>query len=135
MMTKDLDTRTQDHPMRTLFLIVLSGRAASAPKLTSGSGEALPGLEYPGYVACPVDSLCVGRASVCERRRSGSDKVCIDQGYVADGIALVECDNGRSGLDKVCIDQESTPDGISPLEDVGGLGYNQSVRDSYDCVC
>ena len=123
LMTKPLDSATQDKLMLKFGLAVLEGRAASAPKLTSsfdgdvGGDDALEAEVDSFDVVCDVESdetsgwnkVCIDQDNIDDGLPWFLDKVCIDQGNIADGLP--------SFLDKVCIDLGNIADGLPSFLD------------------
>ena len=122
LMTKPLESAVQDKLMNQLGLIVLEGRAASAPVLISSfeggcaeSGEQQGGADVDSPDVL-VDNVCIDQSDMADALASELDKVCIDQANIDD--------EGNSGIDKACIDQNNIADEhceSSIVEDSGNL--------------
>ena len=105
LMTKPLESATQDKLMSKLGLVVLDGRAASAPMLTSSfTGSPVESDEQQLDVEVSsldvlVDTVCIDQRNIADGITLEFDKVSIGQENIADGLI--------SGDDKVCIDQDN----------------------------
>ena len=138
-----------DKLMHQLGLVVLEGRAATAPNLTSSYEDSTHGTDGLDVMHEGVDSLdaiedkvCIDQCDIAGGRssRSGFDNVCIDQDNIADGLSeddLIDrysLENGggpRSGLDKVCIDQDGISDGLMKEQPVSGSGKCPPTRPTH----
>ena len=108
-MSKPFDSRTQDKLMdNKLCLVILQGRAATSPTLTSRVDDEPQDSRGMETDLEEVDALEVRDVY----QRSGEEcggQVCIDQDNISDGLRE---------LDKVCIDQNSIADRNLELDKV-----------------